>query len=496
MHPLEILPVLLFLIANPWWGPRILKLNPAWWGVCWVSALPYFAILFINISFPYTYPYPRNGWVTGLALLIVGAMAGLIYWSFKNASLLVGRDGVGNNQGPGAEQRPLPGPNRRAAQSAAPPVAVGPARQQSPLKAAPAAALGRWDPPIWQMVSPRPAALLLAWIAVALLLIELYINPRITLTSDLLANREMFGQSTIVGTVGKLFSGAALFLLQTAWTRFLTPVGGRATGWGLGLKGLGPLAFHALPYLLLSGIYLVSGNRQFIFLGVVLVALTYLFRFGVGSIFRPVFISGFCVLLLAGVGYQFFRNKDSAGQQDVFLRYVINLTEKEWNPISDHYALNSSGMLLFTYYGIQFNTLSALIDGDIKYEASLMGTLPIVYRRLQRPLGLKEQTAAMADASNAFESQLDSFGGVWTTAFGSFYVEYGWFSFFGYVLLAGGVVVVVGKFQKIYPDAALLGIGLCAVLVFGVHYIVTFDNFGVMYLVMLLTPGPVWLKRQ
>jgi len=438
MGILEIIALLPWLLLNPLLAnsgrfPETSRI----WTLCWVVVLPYITVLLIAVSFPYSYSYPRNEWVTALVIGIIEIYAFALYVSFRKGMQ-------------------LPSVN----------------------------------------IEPTIFSLYLSYTALALSLVEFAINPSSRLTNDLLTNREI--QSGIIGTISKVLSGASLFCFQVAITQFLLSETGGSNNKKvrksklLYLKLMG----NAFPYVSIAIITLLTGNRQYAFFGIFLFILTGIFLRGVRFIFNPAFLLSVILIAFLGVGLFFIRNGASTGRQDEFLINVMTLREKAWNPFSNHYELNSTGMLIYSYYGIEYNVLSATIDGKISVDEPFISTAPILYRRLQGPFGLPNPLTIMDNVSHDLQAQLNSFGVVWPTMFGAFYLEFGWVTFIVYSILILTGIVFFGYMRRYYISQQVLLIGICAAIVFGIQYCITAENFGAFYLLILLSPGSWFIKTN
>jgi hypothetical protein len=411
---------------------------------CWLAVQPYCAILLINASFPYTYKYDRIEWIAPLVLGMVSILAGSIYFAFNK---LV----------------------------------------RSDLKGAPDN----------RLLQPQPILYLLSYAAVGALFAEFAINPEFRFNMDLAENREVLSKAGIIGTVGRVFAGSALLLLQLAVGNVVktrsakTSAGGKLTS-GLLASSL----IQILPFSLCALFFLASGNRQFLFIGMLITTFTLIYNSGLRYFINAKTVAGAAVLLLLGIWFQFLRNRGSEGRQDEFLRNAIGIVENENNVLGSNYYVNSAAMLLFTYYGLEYNTLSAVLASDLHASVPFVNTLPVVYRRIDAIFGFEDQLQIAARSQEILENELNGFGGVWVTMFGTFYSEFAWSSFFGYPLMAVIIVFILSKSPSAARSVEIRFCAMLTCLAFGVHYVITKEVPGFGYVACVGAPWGIMYRTS
>lgn len=411
---------------------------------CWLAVQPYCAILLINASFPYTYKYDRIDWIAPLVLAMVSILAGAVYFAFNK---LVHTD----------------------------------------LKGAPEN----------RLFKPQPILYALSYAAVGALFAEFAINPEFRFNMDLAENREVLSKAGIIGTVGRVFAGSALLLLQLAVGNLVktrsakTPSSRKLTS-TLIISSL----IQMFPFLLCALFFLASGNRQFLFIGMLITTFTLIYNSGLRYFVNAKTIIAVAVLVFFGIWFQFLRNRSSEGRQDEFLRNVIGIVENENNILGSNYYVNSAAMLLFTYYGLEYNTLSAVLASDLHASVPFVNTLPVVYRRIDTIFGFEDQLQIAARSQEILENELNGFGGVWVTMFGTFYSEFAWTSFFGYPAMAIIITFVLSKSPSASKSVEIRFCAMLTCLAFGVHYVITKEVPGFGYVACVVAPWGILYRTS
>jgi hypothetical protein len=403
---------------------------------CWLAVQPYCAILLINASFPYTYKYDRIVWIAPLVLGMVSLLAGSIYFSFNK---LV----------------------------------------ESDLKAAPEN----------RLLQAKPILYVLAYCSVLMLFAEFVINPTFSFSMDLTANRDVLSKASPIGTAARFFAGSTLLLLQIAvgnmakLKQSTTPTSGRLTS-----LSNGSTVAQIVPFLLCTLFFLASGNRQLLFIGLLIVLFTSVYNYGLLPMINRKSLLTTLAFATGSVLFQFFRQGLVEGRQDEFLKVVIGIVENEGNIFGSNYTANSTALLVFTYYGLQYNCLSAVLASDLHVNLPFVNTLPVIYRRIYTMFGLEDPINIALQSQDILGGELNGFGGVWVTMFGTFYSEFAWFSFLGYPAIIVATIFLLSKSLQACKSVEIRFCAMLTCLTFGVHYVITKEVPGFGYVVFVLIP--------
>jgi hypothetical protein len=235
---------------------------------------------------------------------------------------------------------------------------------------------------------------------------------RTPLTADIGRNRVVFtnAQATVFGHIGIIVGGLALLLLMAK------------------PAGLRTFLFYGGPYLIYSTTYLLVGNRQFMFVGLMLVALNAL------ADRRPPFLKTIVWGSIAAVAFftlmtvfGSLRQSQTKGVQDQALQSLMNTQILDYRtPFTRTYSLRTASLYLFMYYGIEYEMAGSIMR-TVDYRAPFLSlTVPIVYRRFSSQLGLPDQGRVMTRVADEVEAKLGVYPNVWATMFIQAFYEGGW----------------------------------------------------------------------
>lgn len=261
---------------------------------------------------------------------------------------------------------------------------------------------------------PPTVVVAIAVVAPVLLLAEFFLNRGISLSLDLAANRDLVsGPSGPLGQFGAVGTGASLYLLMWA------PIRER--------ERLRVQASMVLPFLFTGALYLWTGNRQFVMLGLLTFAVSTAWTAELTV--RRSIVALVVALPLAGalfLALGFARSSDTVGRQDEFLQAISGITIKDpTSPFVSSYVVRSAALDVYFYFGTEYATLSSHLQIVEPDAPPLSMTVPILYRRYSPMVGLPSQEEVRAGIHAALQANLGVFPRTWATMYSNVFSEAG-----------------------------------------------------------------------
>jgi hypothetical protein len=323
-------------------------------------------------------------------------------------------------------------------------------------------------------IYPLPWVLVVAYLFPVFLFVEFWLNPFLSIHNSLDVNRMVLEYSSSFYVVGYLMSGASLFLLIF-----------------VNLKNkLTVFLFLIFTWLAGSAFGFIVGNRQFFFVGCIVLVFTILTRVeNLARIIRIKYVFWFLLTVVTLYSVQFARDKYQASRQDLNFYNVFNIKPKSENIVTENYILNTFCVVLYAYYGIEFCAYSAYVDNEVISNAPLLLNYPLVYKRIL-PSGGVERYTDLANRNMSERSEaLNAFSNIWMTMFGSFFMEYGLPSLIFYPLLYLFAIMAFIKYAgRNSVNVFYLFIFVCTTVAFGVQYFIFNEHFAYLFLVLVLAP--------
>lgn len=318
----------------------------------------------------------------------------------------------------------------------------------------------------------------LSSLAPILIVIDNYVIRKVPLSLELMSNSHIRAESssTLFTFIGVIGAGCALFLLN----------------WFLDGKQA-KVDFKILiffPYLTISILYFALGTRQYFVTGlmVILLNLIYLTRpkFQSFSFKMTRFLALVIPILLS---IQFLRNFSSTEVNDLssVILSIIKIEFIEGHPLTD--ILNNGSLLtailglLYLYFGVEYDALSATINTVEPSAPFTAYTIPLIYRRFNEILDLPAQDLIRANYHAQIYNQYGIFPRIWTTMFGNFYLEGGViYIIFIASLLAGLHYLLVKKYViSGKKDNVIYLITFYCVMIRGVMFFSLWDSSFFFY---------------
>ena len=264
---------------------------------------------------------------------------------------------------------------------------------------------------------PPYAYIVGAYLSPVMLGIDNFLIKGISISLDLSQNREIAGSgATLISLISVVCTGFAIYLLN----------------WILIIKDNKVIfkPFLLMPFLGTTLIIMLTGNRQVLFLGIILILLKAI------DIYRPhigqtmlwlVYVC--CFSLPFGIGFQLLRQANLEGRQDTFIMSILSLTVVNGHPFENLLGYESiifvPALYIYVYFGTQYDTISAYIKGIDNYMPFGSLTLPVLYRRWSDFLGLPEQDSIREIIHGQIQSEFGIFPRIWATMFGGICAEGG-----------------------------------------------------------------------
>lgn len=249
---------------------------------------------------------------------------------------------------------------------------------------------------------------------------------------------------------------------------------------------------YLTPFILVSIVTLISGNRQFFTFGVILF---FIFRvmvnpaFSLKSFLR--FVVVFFALAAAMLAFQFKRQPYAEGNQADFIYQIANIKCSGFpcgTPLEVPFAY------IYLYYGIEYAGLSSVIvhsneDGYVRAPL-LSQTIPVLYRRLSGMFELPDQGVVHKEMHDQFEARFNVFPHIWRTMFSNFVFEYGAYGVlvlsilvlcFGFYHLF--ILFLIGSRYSLFAVAAFY-----SSMMFGVMYFPLFEpHIFIMFFYLMIS---------
>jgi hypothetical protein len=244
----------------------------------------------------------------------------------------------------------------------------------------------------------------------------------VSISLNLSENREIVGSSsTFLSLISVVCAGFAIYLLNWIWIIKYNKVKFR------------PL--FLIPFVMTAIVIILTGNRQFLFLGIMLILLKAI------SIYRPsirqlmywlVYIV--CLGVPLAIVFQFLRQSNLEGRQDSFIMSILSLTVVNGHPFEKLLGYESilfvPALYIYVYFGTQYDTISAYMKGIGEYMPFGSLTLPVLYRRWSDFFGLPVQDSIRDIVHGQIQSKFGIFPRIWATMFGGICAEGG----IGYII--------------------------------------------------------------
>jgi hypothetical protein len=186
----------------------------------------------------------------------------------------------------------------------------------------------------------------------------------------------------------------------------------------------------SIPWLLNASILLMTGNRQYAALGILLIAYkTLLLRhksINFGAIVKSII---FIILIFSGaLVFQLNRQQFAEGEGIDYIYRITGIQCHDWfcdTPLEIPLAY------LYQYFGNIYPGLSFSSQSEISTPLFSL-TTPIIYRRIQSLFGGETQVEVVSRILDSIEMQYNIFPAFWTTMYSSVFFE---LSFIGPIIL-------------------------------------------------------------
>ena len=328
--------------------------------------------------------------------------------------------------------------------------------------------------------APISAFFMIAVIGALFVAIELFFvkGLSLSLSVNLSSNRDLAsGPQTLFGQMGTVAAGFALYLILLAFYRTED-----------GLPKAQPMLL--IPFTLMSCIVLLSGNRQFIAIGLLLMVLVLatVYRSGLSKMMLAILVIG--VPLSAGlILFAMARQSSTKGRQDAFLLAISGIKiADQGNWFSSNYARRTSSLYVYYYYGTEPMVLSSAWNNDQSSAPPFSLTVPVLYRRFNGFLGLPTQDEVRAKELERLDSVYGIFPRIWATMYANVFYEWGRLGVFVFVLLLSLMHALLVRSFVLYRSAASSR-RLCifyAGIIFGIMFIPTYE---VSFVGLLIAAG-------
>ena len=321
----------------------------------------------------------------------------------------------------------------------------------------------------------QPLIVYIAMFSPVLTCLDMVLFRGVNIYGSLASNRDFFIDSSpsIFGYLSYVTNAAALLSLT-----LIQP------------KALGKQWFIIFPYVLVSIIFLISGNRQFILTGLFIMLFSYIMKSKVSQ-FRVVVTTGVIVVIFgtASTFFQFARQEFAEGAQLEHLEIIMGMECD--GQICDSPISIPAGYL-FHYYGTVYHGLSAYLEHQIS-APMLSTTVPVFYKRFENVFDLESFESVRKGIFNEIESKTGVFPKTWKTMYGYILPE---FSYFGIIIF-----VIISSVSANKAISGLLRTGsnyyfsivvtFISFMTIGIMYVPTADPTIALVIIMSLLRG-IW----
>lgn len=268
-------------------------------------------------------------------------------------------------------------------------------------------------------------SIILAYLAICFVFIDLYVLRGLSfLSGSIDINRSLYMTTspTFFGYLGLIGSALSLFLLTTSYDPRVKSI--KIT--------------RVIPFLAIVILYLLSGNRQFLLFGLLLLVMQYSFYSTVDfkKYMTKLFV-GTLVFLCLMLTFQFIRQTGTKGKQFEFIQSIAKL-ECTNDFIINNPLIAAPLAYLYVYYGMEYQATSLLFsvdNADIGVPVMSM-TAPLLYRRIYPLFGLDDPDVINKRMQDYLEQHTGMIPTFWITMYSPFYLESGVCGLISVVLLA------------------------------------------------------------
>ena len=324
--------------------------------------------------------------------------------------------------------------------------------------------------------SPPYIFFLAAYASPFILSVDNFIFKGVSLSSNLEQNREaVTSESTPLGLIAVVCAGICLYLLSWAFT--------------FDGKKIRVHPSCLLPYVLTLIVITLGGNRQFLLLGIMFLLFNFI------KILKPKIkrtlkwlVNLTIIFVPLSLAFQFARQTKLEDKQTEFITTILKISIIDNHPLKQIFTFNetilSASLYIYTYFGTQYDTISATAKTIHEFSPFASLTLPVLYRRWAVGLNLPSQNDVMETLQNQLASEYGIFPKIWTTMFGSIYVEGGllYLCFFCLILCYVHSVLV----NNYLKNTALGDINLIIFYVFMIFGIITIGTYEVPFFFLML----------
>lgn len=332
-------------------------------------------------------------------------------------------------------------------------------------------------PPTSGSRTSMKVALFVAFLSPLLLFADLFIFRGLAPLGDIELNRSIYMETgpSLVGYIALFGLAASLYLLTKSDKSFSL--------WFL------------LPWIANTALYILSGNRQYALLGVIILFYARFIsrRAKITVLSIAYFFSGVLTFATLALAVQFLRQLTKEGRQTEFLYTISGIECHAWfceNP------LETPLLYIYGYFGNIYSGLT-IAASDIANAPVFSLTLPVFYRRFSSLIDGPTQDSVMSSISDSIEGRHDIFPNFWATMHAATFYEAGVFGIVAlmalvFLLLTFAFAGWIRYGETRFQSAACVGMAFLAV---GVMYFplaepVSFVLFvGMLVLPLFTAPG-------
>lgn len=338
--------------------------------------------------------------------------------------------------------------------------------------------------PFYSLTAAPRYIYLLSYIGAFFLYLDLYCIRGLSFFFGVEQNREIYSDSmpTIFGYVAICLTALPFLIIQSL---------------DLYKENFIKISVRYMPYIITSVLYMLSGNRQYMFFGIFISVLTYAYykKEGLSKFLIKLFLFS---LAFSGAMliYQFARQQSTADSQYLLVQKILQLDITQ-----DYYTDSTITFLayIFAYFGIEYQSISYFLT-DIRntFHAPFMSlTFPIFYRRVYPFLEAQDLDSIVETYKYSVFTATGMDPLFWISAIAQLYLEGGWFWLIFYYIV---LIVILRYFLiKYFADSnARIGVTtLFACLIYNIMSSFTTDlTFTLtLFFAFLLTLYPKTGKR-
>ncbi|NJM22486.1 MAG: hypothetical protein HC907_29155, partial [Richelia sp. SM1_7_0] len=253
-----------------------------------------------------------------------------------------------------------------------------------------------------------------------------------------------------------------------------------------------------LPFLLSCLIFLSYSNRQYFIIGIVITVLNLIQvkRLTLQKTFNWM-VKLFLFILPTMLSIQLLRAITVLDKLDRLIITNMQMEIIDFHPLANFTQssqfFRTIAAIIYLYYGTTYDALCGIIKSVEPFAPITSFTLTPIYNEFSDLFDLPMYESLRVILHGQVESEYGIFPRIWSTMFGSFYAENGWYSliFYSIILFLLHLFVVKNYIHKTNKNNINKIILYHSFMIIGIMFISTHSSQGVFYLMLVFFAPPV-----